>query len=100
MNGPRPKLWHLRSRAIDELVQAADQFAAWDTLRDRPLEDFGLIVTAERDEDADPIGVHTSGLMFWWGRDDDAKRLIALAIENGLPDTTAADRAFAEARLA
>lgn len=90
MSFERP--WHLRSRAIDELVRAADQFEAWQTLRDRPLEDFGVIVTAEPDETGDRIGVHTATLMFWWGRDEDASAVIATAIEAGLPDTTVADR--------
>ncbi len=88
---PRYRIW---SRAIDEWIEAEDQFAAWDTIRDRPAEDFGLIVTAEPDESADPIPVRTSALMFWWGRDEDAERFIALALEQGLPDTTETDRNF------
>lgn len=89
------RTWQLRSAAIDEIVQARDQFEAWDTLRDRPIEDLGLVVEAEPDENADPIPVRTSGLMFRWGRDDDARAFIELAIANDLPDTTAADLAFA-----
>ena len=87
-------LWHVRSRAIDELVRAEDQFAAWDALRERPAEDFGLIVLAEPDESGDPISVRTSALMFSWGRDDDAKHFISLAVANGLSDTTEEDRRF------
>lgn len=86
--------WRLKSRGIDEIVAASDQFDAWDTLRDRPVEDFGLIVTAEPDESGDPIPARTSGLMFSWGRDEDAAAFVALAVENGLPDTTEADRLF------
>lgn len=56
--------------------------------------DFGLIVTAEADENGDPIPVRTSALMFSWGRDDDAEEFIDLAIDAGLPDTTKEDRAF------
>lgn len=76
--------WHLRSRAINEVVRAADQWEAWDTLRDRPVEDFGLIVVAERNEDADPIPVKTEMLMRRWGRDDDADAIHALVVELGL----------------
>lgn len=91
-------VWRVKSGRIDEHVRAADQFEAWNTLRDRPAEDFGLIATAEPEEDADPIGAHTAGLMFSWGRDEDAVAFIAMAVANGLPDTTEADRAFAEER--
>ncbi len=86
--------WHLRSRAINEVVRAEDQFAAWNTLRDRPAEDFGLVVEAEPDENGDPIPVRTSALMFSWRRDDDAEAFVAAAVAQGLPDTTGADRAF------
>ena len=95
---PSERTWRLRGRAIDELVRASDQFEAFATLRDRPAEDFGLIVAGEPDESADPISVRTSALMFWWGRDEEAEAFIAVAIANGLPDTTAMDREFARAR--
>jgi hypothetical protein len=84
--------WRVRSRAIDEIVVVADQFAAWDTLKGRPVEDFGLIVTAEPNESADPIPIHTAALMFSWCRDADALRLIEVAVANGLGDTEIADR--------
>lgn len=42
--------WHLKSFAINEVVEADDQWEAWDTLSERPLEDFGLIVMAEPNE--------------------------------------------------
>lgn len=91
-------VWHLRSRAIDEVVRAEDQFAAWETLRDRPATDFGLVVTAEPGEDEQQaIPIHTSALMFAWDRDDEAELFIAVAVENGLGDTTEADRASAVA---
>jgi hypothetical protein len=88
------QMWHLRSAAVDEFVRAPNQFAAWETLRDRPTADFGLVVTAEADESADPIVVRTSALMFWWGRDDEAEAFVGAAVANGLPDTTTADRQF------
>lgn len=89
--------WHVRTRLINEVVQADDQFVAWDTLRGRPAEEFGLIVVAEPDESGDPIPVRTSALMFSWGRDEDAARFIAAAVDQGLPDTTAEDRLFRSA---
>jgi hypothetical protein len=85
------KKWHIRSGDIREIVYAADQFAAWDTLRDRPAEEFGLIAEAEPDEDTDPYLVRTSLLMIRWNRDDDARRFVARGMEEGMPDTTAED---------
>ena len=85
-------LFHVRSREINKLVRARDQFEAWDTLRDRDIHEFGLIASAETDESDDPIVIHTAALMFSWGRDEDALRLIELAVANDLPDTTEADR--------
>lgn len=86
--------WHLRSRAVNEVVHAPDQFDAWDTLRDRPAEDFGLVVTAEPDESGDPITVRTSALMFSWGREVDAAAFVVIAVESGLPNTTLEDLRF------
>ena len=81
------KEWHLRSRRIDEIVAAEDQFAAWNTLRHRPVEDFGLIVTANSTgNDDDTIGQHTSRLMLGWGRTEDAFAFAELARSMGLPD--------------
>ena len=99
MTSPREhQTWHLRSREINEVVLAEDQYAAWDTLRERPAVDFGLIVTAEPDETADSIPVHTSALMTWWERHEDAALFRQVAIENDLPNTFESDHQFAEAR--
>jgi len=76
--------WHIRSREINEVVEADDQWEAWDTLRDRSALDFGLIATAEPDESGDPIPVHTATLMRRWGRDEDAEKFDAVAREAGL----------------
>lgn len=84
--------WVLRSGRIHEVVSAPDQFSAFDVLRDRPVQDFGLIVTAEPDEDADPVGVRTSALLLHWGREADAAMVIQAAIGQGLPDTSVQDR--------
>ena len=79
---------------IREVVYAKDQFEAFDMLRDRPTEDFGLIVEAEPNEDANGFPIRTSALMFRWGRDADAILAIQRAIEEGYPDTTAEDQQF------
>lgn len=76
--------WHVRSREIDEVVRAVDQWDAWDTLRDRSVYDFGLITTAEPNESADPIPVHTATLMRRWGRGDEAELFDELARQAGL----------------
>lgn len=85
--------WHLRSLKINEVVHASDQFAAFDTLRDRPVEDFGMIVSAEPNEAGNDASIpaRTSLLMFRWGRDDEARRFVARMVELGMPDTTEAD---------
>lgn len=85
------KRFHLRSGSISEFIYAADQFEAYDTLKDRSAYDFGLIVEAEPDENDDPILVRTSQLMFRWRRDDEAKLFVQRAIQEGMPDTTEAD---------
>jgi hypothetical protein len=76
--------WVVRSREIHEIVDAEDQWEAWDTLRVRSAFDFGLIATAERDEDADPIPVHTATLMRRWGREEDAEAFDQVARDHGL----------------
>lgn len=87
----KKQTWIIGSGDIKEVVRAMDQFEAWDTLRDRPAEDFGLIASAEPNESSDPFHVRTSLLMYRWGRDADAKRFIERGIECGMPDTTDAD---------
>ncbi len=78
--------WQLRSRAVNEIVVAPDQWEAWDTLRDRSIYDFGLVVTAEANEsgDAESIPVHTATLMRRWGREADAEQFDELARKAGL----------------
>lgn len=85
-------VWHLRSGSIDELVRADDQWAAWDTLNDRDTEEFGLIASAEPDENDDPLLIRTSALMRVWGRDEDAEAFVAAAVAEGMPDTTESDK--------
>jgi hypothetical protein len=76
--------WHIRSREINDVVMAEDQWEAWDTLRDRSAFDFGLVVSAEKAEDGDPIPVQTASLMRRWGRFDDAALLDEVARAAGL----------------
>lgn len=78
--------WIIRSKDILETVRAVDQWEAWDTLRDRPMTDFGLIVTASPNDapEDDRIGVQTEALMRRWGRVGEADQFHALAAEMGL----------------
>lgn len=88
--------WLLTSKAFSDLVTADDQFEAWDTLRERPITDFGLIVQAERDEDGDPIAIRTSALMLRWNRDEAARDFVmAGMVLHGWGDTTELDKAIA-----
>ena len=77
--------WRIHSRAIDEVVVAVDQWAAWNTLRNHPAEDFGLIVVAAPDGNEDrAIPVHTATLMRKWDRLADALAFDELARRQGL----------------
>lgn len=90
------RLWHVKSGAIDELVPADDQWEAWDQFRGYPVEAFGLLLSAEPNENADPLLVRTSHAMVRWDRMEDAKLFAARAAEFGLPDTLAQDIANVE----
>ncbi len=76
--------WIISLRNASMVVKASDQWAAWDTLKARPVEDFGLIVLAEPNENGNPIPVQTEALMRRWGRDADARAFHALAVRHGL----------------
>lgn len=93
-------IWHLRSGSIDEIVRAPDQWEAWLTLADRPVSEFGVLATAEPDEDGDPLLIRVTALLRVWGRDDDADTLTAAICELGYPDTTQKDREIATKRRA
>ncbi len=85
--------WFLTSKGIEEIVEAVDQWQAFDSLQNRSVDDFGLIVEAQpvnetRDE---AIGVRTSLLFGRWGRTDEARQLIKVAVQHGLSDTTEQD---------
>lgn len=77
-------VWLIRSNGHTDVVVASDQWEAWDTWRDRPAADFGLVVLAEMNENADPIPVQTATLMRRWGREEDAIRFDDRAKELGL----------------
>lgn len=89
----------MRSLGESRIVQAEDQWGAFDALRDLPLSAFGLVVSAEPDESANPILARTSMLLCRWGREADFKAAVASAVEQGLDDTTEADRALAAESL-
>lgn len=77
-------LWAIRSGKLVAMVRAADQFVAWDTFRHEDRYQFGLIATAEPNENGDPIPVKVSTLMERWGRIHDAEQFHALARSKGL----------------
>jgi hypothetical protein len=81
---PMTRRWAISSRRLFAVVEAHDQWEAWDTFRHEDRYQFGLIATAEPDEDGDPIPVKTSALMERWGRIHDAEEFHALAREKGL----------------
>jgi hypothetical protein len=66
------------------VIEAPDQFAAWDTWRGQDRYQFGLVSSAEPDENGDPIPIQTSTLMERWGRTHDAEEFHALARSKGL----------------
>jgi hypothetical protein len=78
------KSWHIKSGRIDETVTAATQYAAWNTLRKRPAEEFGLIASAEPNGNGDPLVIQTEALMATWGRADDSARFHEAARAHGL----------------
>ncbi|KKN84422.1 hypothetical protein LCGC14_0288840 [marine sediment metagenome] len=85
--------WFLTSKNIDEIVEASDQWQAFDSLQNRSVDDFGLIVEAQpvRETRAESFGVRTSLLFGRWGRTDEARKLIKAGVRCGLPDTTEKD---------
>lgn len=96
----KERVWHLRSGSIDEVVRAPDQWDAWATLADRDVTEFGVLASAEPDENGDPILFRTVTLFRCWGRDIDADALTAAMVELGYPDTTEQDREIATKRRA
>ncbi len=84
--------WRVTTKGRTLAVEAADQWEAFDALRDQPLEAFGLVVEAtQRMSPEDTYAVRTPKLLARWGRLDDAREVIALVVAAGGPDTSAAD---------
>ena len=82
--------WIVGTARGKETIRALDQHAAWNTLRTRPIEDFGIIVTAlrEGDPEDEQVAVHTTALLLTWGRDEEARWLLDALTAAGLDDTT------------
>ena len=77
--------WSVTCKSDDPvIVRARDQWEAWDVLKDRPVEDFGLICMAEPSENGDPFMVQTETLMRRWGRKADARLAHEAAVRAGL----------------
>lgn len=85
--------WFLTSKDIDEMVEAVDQWQAFDSLQNRSADDFGLIVEAQpvKETRAESIAIRTSMLFGRWGRIEEAKQFIGVGVHAGLPDTTDTD---------
>lgn len=77
-------LWMVSTRKIRRAIRAVDQWEAWDTLRAEDRDQFGLVVSAEPDENGDPFLVQASTLMERWGREHDAAEFHVLSRAEGL----------------
>lgn len=82
--------WYVTSKNIDEIVEAANQWEAFDSLSSRTADDFGLVVEAQLVNETveESFGVRTSKLFARWNRPEEARLFIAAAISLGLPDTS------------
>ena len=65
-------VWIVTTKSVERRVEAIDQHAAWNTLRQLPFDQFGLVVSANREGGADRDVVHTAALFLAWSRDQDA----------------------------
>ena len=85
--------WLVSTKNIDEVVEAADQWEAFDSLRGREAIEFGLVVEAQpAQETAEAaIAIRTSALFGRWGDAGTARLFIKAGIQYGLPDTSAED---------
>ena len=90
--------WFLNSKNIDEVVEAEDQWEAFDTLRNRDVGDFGIIVTAQRTNVTmdEAIAVRTAALFGRWGEPEVGRAFIERGMELGLPDTSKDDLSLAD----
>lgn len=85
--------WDVTSKNIEEIVEAADQWEAFDSLSTRSADDFGLVVEAQpvNETAEESFAVRTSMLFARWNRPDEARLFVDAAIRQGLPDTSIAD---------
>lgn len=85
--------WVVTTREGEREVEADDQWGAFDSLRDVLPVELGIVVQAKPKgaSDDDSYACRTSHLMGRWGKNAVARAFIALAVANGLPDTTAED---------
>lgn len=83
MDNRAKKRWRIQSGEIDLVVSARDQYEAFDAARDRPIEDFGFIASAEPDEDGDPYMIMSEFLFERWGRTADAREAHAAYVREG-----------------
>lgn len=81
--------WILKSKDINEIVEASDLFEAYDHLREYGVLRFGLLVDGRKEgaADDDSYLIRTSALMGRWGRYDDARKFCELAKKAGYGDT-------------
>jgi hypothetical protein len=85
--------WFVSTKDIDEIVEASDQWEAFNSLKGRSPDEFGLVVEVQpvRETSEAAIAVRTSKLFGLWGDPVIAKQFIEAAIALGLPDTTKED---------
>ncbi len=86
-------LWTVESRNLVKVVEAEDQWEAYDSLRDEDPLELGLLVIATPQGDSDDSrAIRTSMLLGQrWGDSETAKLFIQAAMRRGLPDTSEAD---------
>ena len=87
----RAMKWYVTSKNIDEIVEAINQWEAFDSLSTRSADDFGLVVEAQpvNETEEESFAIRTLLLFARWNRPEEAQLFIAAAIKQGLPDTSA-----------
>ena len=86
--------WYVDTKAIHEIVVADSSWDAFDSLRDRDVAEFGMIVTAQRvDQTEEESRAIRTSMLFGkrWGKPEIARRFIEHGLTLGLPDTTRED---------
>lgn len=85
--------WYVSTKDIDEIVEAANQWEAFDALRHRNPADFGLVVEAQavNKTSEESICIRTSMLFGRWGKPEVGRLFVEAAMKQGLPDTSDTD---------